>query len=73
MVTDKQVRRLFTLSKVARNQEVAAAKAGLDPKTARKWVRLGKLPSEVERAPLIRFLFIDAHVCSTLPSDPISR
>jgi hypothetical protein len=46
MVTDAQVRRLKRLSKTERNQEVAAAKAGMDPKTARKYVRSGQLPSE---------------------------
>ena len=35
MVTDAQVRRLKRLSKTEQNQEVAAAKAGMDPKTAR--------------------------------------
>jgi hypothetical protein len=31
-------------------QEVAAAKAGMNVKTARKYLRLGKLPSEVKKA-----------------------
>lgn len=34
------------MSKTEQNQEVAAAKAGMDPKTARKYLRSGKLPSE---------------------------
>lgn len=46
MVTDAQVRRLKRLSKTEENQEVAAAKAGMDPKTARKYLRDGQLPSE---------------------------
>ena len=46
MVTDAQVRRLKRLSKTEQNQEVAAAKAGMDPKTARKYLRSGQLPSE---------------------------
>jgi hypothetical protein len=46
MVTDAQVRRLKRLSKTEENQEVAAAKAGMDPKTARKYLREGHLPSE---------------------------
>jgi hypothetical protein len=46
MVTDAQVRRLKRLSKTEENQEVAAAKAGMDPKTARKYLRDGRLPSE---------------------------
>ena len=51
MVTDKQVRRLFVLVKISGNQETAAAKAGMDAKTARKYRRLGKLPSELPAAP----------------------
>jgi hypothetical protein len=49
MVTDNQVRRLFRLSKTERNQEVAASKAGMDMKTARKYLAVGKLPSEGRR------------------------
>ena len=47
MVTDKQVRRLFALGKVETNLETAAAKAGMDAKTARKYRRLGRVPSEL--------------------------
>ena len=47
MVTDEQVRRLFRLLQSQHTQELAAAKAGMDPKTARKYRRLGKLPSEL--------------------------
>jgi hypothetical protein len=50
-VTDKQVRRLFVLVKTSGNQETAASKAGMDAKTARKYRRLGKLPSELPAAP----------------------
>jgi len=35
------------LSKTERNQEIAAAKAGMDSKTARKYQAAGKLPSEL--------------------------
>ncbi len=35
------------LSNTERNQEIAAAKAGMAPKTARKYLRLGKQPSEL--------------------------
>jgi hypothetical protein len=47
MVTDQQVRRLrrFDLQGLPKGQ--AAARAGVDEKTARKYRRLGKLPSEV--------------------------
>ncbi len=46
MVTDKQVRRLKQLANTEKNQEIAAAKAGMDPKTARKYLGLNRLPSE---------------------------
>jgi len=48
MVTDSQVRRLKRLSKTEKTQELAAAKAGMDIKTARKYLEEGKLPSEVK-------------------------
>ncbi len=47
MVTDNQVRRLMKLIKKEKTLALAAAKAGMDEKTARKWRDLGKLPSEV--------------------------
>jgi hypothetical protein len=49
LVTDKQVRRLFALAKTERNQEIAAAKAGMDAKTVRKYLRLGCVPSELPK------------------------
>ena len=48
MVTDRQVKRLMKLLKSERSLAVAAAKADMDEKTARKYRRLGKLPSEVK-------------------------
>jgi hypothetical protein len=51
LVTDKQVRRLFALVKTEGNQETAAAKAGMDAKTARKYLRLAQVPSELLAAP----------------------
>jgi hypothetical protein len=51
LVTDKQVRRLFALGKVETNLETAAAKAGMDAKTARKYRRLGRVPSELTPGP----------------------
>jgi hypothetical protein len=45
MVNDTQVRRLKKLSKTEKTHEVAAAKAGMDEKTARKYLRDGRLPS----------------------------
>ena len=49
-MTDKQVRRLFALVKTEANQEIAASKAGMDAKTARKYRRLGRVPSELPPA-----------------------
>lgn len=46
MVTDEQVRRLRKLSKTEKDQEVAAAKAGMAPNTAREYRRDPRLPSE---------------------------
>lgn len=48
MVTDQQVRRLFMLMQQEHTLATAAAKAGMDEKTARKYRRLGKLPSDVK-------------------------
>jgi hypothetical protein len=45
MVTDAQVRRLKRLSKTEKNQELAAAKAGMDRKTARGYLGDPRLPS----------------------------
>lgn len=47
MVTDQQVRRLMRLMKSEKTTIIAAVKAGMDRKTARKYLKLGKLPSEV--------------------------
>ncbi len=47
MVTDQQVRRLFMLNEKEKIKSVAAAKAGMDPKTARRYLKIGKLPSQV--------------------------
>jgi len=48
MVTDNQVRILVTTRKSGKTRAVAAAKAGMDEKTARKYLRSGKLPSEIK-------------------------
>ena len=37
------------MSKTEKNQEVAASKAGMDPKTARKYLAANRLPSELPR------------------------
>jgi hypothetical protein len=49
MVTDRQVRRLFKLMQTEITCVVAADKAGMDEKTARKYVHTGKLPSELRQ------------------------
>jgi hypothetical protein len=54
MVTDEQVRRLRKLSNTEKNQEIAAAKAGMDPTTARRYLRLERLPSELKKERLWR-------------------
>lgn len=49
MVTDQQVRRLKMFIKNQRTKAIAAAKAGMDEKTARKYVKLEKMPSETKK------------------------
>ena len=46
MVTDKQVRMLMKLVKTEKTQYLAASKAGMDEKTARKYINSKKLPSQ---------------------------
>jgi len=46
MVTDQQVRRLKMLIKTQKTMAIAAAKAGMDEKTARKYLKNGQLPSQ---------------------------
>jgi hypothetical protein len=48
MVTDKQVRILMKALQTEKSKATAAAKAGMDEKTARKYERFGKLPSELK-------------------------
>ena len=49
MVTDQQVRRLFKLMQTESTQAVDAAKSGMDEKTARKYLKTGKLPSILKK------------------------
>jgi hypothetical protein len=49
MVTDQQVKRLLEMEKKEKTKAAAAAKAGMDEKSARKYIRLGKLPSQVKK------------------------
>lgn len=46
MITDHQVRKLMTLNQREPSVSVAAAKAGMSENTARKYLRLGQLPSQ---------------------------
>jgi len=50
MVTDQQVRRLFKLAHTESSFGIAAAKSGMDEKTARKYVKLQQLPSELKKS-----------------------
>src|SRR5437764_5537286 len=47
MVTDLHVRKVRSLDRQGITKEKAAARAGIDPKTAPKYRQLGRLPSEV--------------------------
>lgn len=49
MVTDQQIRRLYKLLNTESTQQIAAAKAGMDVKTARKYAGEKRLPSEMKR------------------------
>jgi hypothetical protein len=49
MVTDRQIRRLMSLLQAGQSQQVSADKAGMDCKTARKYRRLGQLPSALRK------------------------
>ncbi len=46
MVTDEQVKKLMKLKSSGKTLDQSAAQSGMDVKTARKYRRLGKLPSE---------------------------
>lgn len=47
MVKDSQVRRLRKMEQQGKKLYESAARSGMDEKTARKYLKLGKLPSEV--------------------------
>lgn len=49
MVNDQQVKRLWRLAEQKMPLEIASAKAGMDPKTARKYLRDRRLPSEMQQ------------------------
>src|SRR5262249_56178281 len=48
MITDQQYRRLMKFLETGDALATAAAKAGMDQKTASKWRQSGQLPSEVK-------------------------
>lgn len=48
MIEDVQVRKLMEEIAKHGKKEIAAVRAGMDPKTARKYRRLGKMPSETK-------------------------
>jgi predicted pyridoxine 5'-phosphate oxidase superfamily flavin-nucleotide-binding protein len=48
MVTDEQVRLLMKWHQKSKSVSQAAAKAGMDEKTARTYIQSGKLPSQVK-------------------------
>jgi Mu transposase, C-terminal domain len=48
MISDRQARKVIELMQTEPTKAIAAAKAGMSERTARKWARLGKLPSEVK-------------------------
>jgi hypothetical protein len=50
MISDRQVRKVIELMQSEPTKAIAAVKAGMRERTARKWARLGKLPSEVKIA-----------------------
>ena len=49
MITDCQVRKLMKLLNQEQTLSLAAVKSGMDEKTARKYRRLRKLPSEMNK------------------------
>lgn len=49
MVTDKQVRRMKQMIETGKKLTIAALKTGMDEKTARKYIKLGKLPSQLKQ------------------------
>jgi hypothetical protein len=48
ITTDNQVRRLLKMSKESLPLSTLAVKAGMDIKTARKYLNSGRLPSQIE-------------------------
>lgn len=75
MVTDRQVRTLMKLAETEQSLSLAAAKAGMCEKTARKYVRSGQLPSEAKAPHTWRtredaFAEVWAEVAALLETNP---
>ena len=49
MITDQQVRKLMKLNQSEKNLSIAAAKSGMSENTARKYIRLNRLPSQTRK------------------------
>ena len=49
MISDQQVRKLRMLIQTEKTQAIAAAKAGMDEKTARQYLKSGQLPSQSKK------------------------
>ena len=49
MVKDQQVRLLMKYKKTGKTLKQSSAKAGMDEKTARKYLKAGKLPSQLKQ------------------------
>lgn len=50
MITDKQVRLLMKYRQKEKSLSTASAKAGMDEKTARKYIEAGRLPGQLKKA-----------------------
>lgn len=48
MISDRQIRKVIRLMQSNRTMAIAADKAGMSERTARKWIKRGKLPSELK-------------------------
>ena len=75
MVSDQQVRKLMTFINKEKNLAIAAVKAGMDEKTARKYRKRGKLPSQLKKEHTWRtrkdpFEKIWSEVCQYLEINP---
>jgi hypothetical protein len=75
MVSDQQVRKLMTFINQEKSLAIAAAKAGMDEKTARRYRKQGRLPSQLKKEHTWRtrkdpFKKIWPKVCQYLETNP---